>query len=355
MSVSDEARKAVGDDAPQDWQLRPRAHAYNMDDTAGPLKRILTREEIEEIIEAFEDSDAAATRARNVYKTLVGWSARLSFGAMLMAALILFSKATVFETTPIGLETWIWALMALQGLMLLSSFLLSLTAGRLRPFDRWMRERASAEHERIMLFTQVLNADEPQRDGEVALLPLKLEYFRRYQLDVQRKYYRERGKEHAGAVRRSTWLRVIATLLILAAAAPIIAALVGVDLAALLRLQDMPSWSGDHDLKQRFFIAISTIGAALQGLLAAMHLMNQDERNAARYRTTAENLEALATKPLDEARAGAAANDQLAVETFITLVHEQISSEHREWVSLRALSPELSLSRLRELNLPWMR
>ena len=100
---------------------------------------------------------------------------------------------------------------------------------------------------------------------------------------------------------------------------------------------------------------MSTVGAALQGLLAALHLMNQDERNAARYRSTAENLEALATTPLEEARACATANDQQAVETFVTLVHEQISSEHREWVSLRALSPELSLNRLRELNLPWMR
>lgn len=350
MSVSDQARQAVGSDAPQDWQLRPRAHAYKMDDAAGPLKRILTRESVEEIIEAFEDSDRAATRARNTYKGLAGWSARFSFIAMLLAGTVLLMKAT-----SIGLDDYVWTVTIFQGAALLLSFSLSLIVGRLRPFDRWMRERASAEHERFTLFTTVFAAEEQERGGELPLLPLKLEYFRRYQLDVQRKYYRERGNEHARAVRRATWLRVFATLLILAACFPVISNFFGIGQSVWLNGLGLPDWSRDPDLQQRLFIAMSTVGAALQGLLAALHLMNQDERNAARYQSTSDNLETLASKPLDEARTAAAAGDSFTVETFIALVNEQISSEHREWVSLRALAPDLSLRRLRELNLPWMR
>jgi hypothetical protein len=54
------------------------------------------------------------------------------------------------------------------------------------------------------------------------LLPLQMEYFRRYQLDVQRSYYQARGREHARAVRRSAWWRVGAPGLVIAAAVPLI-------------------------------------------------------------------------------------------------------------------------------------
>jgi hypothetical protein len=114
----------------------------------------------------------------------------------------------------------------------------------------------------------------------------------------------------------------------------------------------LPSWIQDFDVQQRFFLALSTSGAALQGLLAALALINQDDRNAARYEATHRNLDALADRPLDEARAAAAAGDANDMQAFVALVQEQISSEHREWVDLRAIAPSLSLRRLKELSLP---
>jgi arylsulfatase A-like enzyme len=184
------------------------------------------------------------------------------------------------------------------------------------------------------------------------LLPLQLEFFRRHQLDVQRKYYHERGKQHARAVWRASAVRWLATLLVVMAAMPFIATFFGFDVGSWFATMGLPVWGRELDFQQRFFLALSTSGAALQGWLAAMGLMNQDERNANRYAATASNLDALAERPLDEARVAAARDDSASVRTFIALAQEQISSEHREWVDLRSIAPALSLERLKELSLP---
>jgi hypothetical protein len=112
---------------------------------------------------------------------------------------------------------------------------------------------------------------------------------------------------------------------------------------------------------QRIFLGLGIMAASLQGLLAALAVMSLDERNAARYRATADNLDALAGRPLDEARAAAATLED-APETatdarekvlaFAALVQSQISSEHREWIALRKVAPDLALDRLKRLRLP---
>jgi len=41
-----------------------------------------------------------------------------------------------------------------------------------------------------------------------------------------------------------------------------------------------------------------------------------------------------------------------AVLAFVALVQSQISSEHREWIALRKVAPDLALDRLKSLRLP---
>jgi hypothetical protein len=59
--------------------------------------------------------------------------------------------------------------------------------------------------------------------------------------------------------------------------------------------------------KRMVILALGIIAASLQGLLASFAVMSLDESNAARYRMTADNLDALAGRPLEEARTAAAA------------------------------------------------
>lgn len=347
--MSEQAQAVVGTDAPEDWELLPQNHARNLPASAGPLKRVLQRPDLEEIIDTFAVSGEAAKRAQQRYKLLMRLSALSSLGAMVIAAGLLLAYARVSESNLLPV------LSTLQGGLLLLSFLFSLLVAYRRPFDVWMRERATAEHLRISLFNRIIAAREQNEGDELPYIELKLEYFRRFQLDVQRKYYRERGQQHRRAVRRASILRWLGSIMILLAGLPVVLRLFLPESQPMMFEAELPQWARDGDLQQRFFIAMSTTGAALQGFLVASNLINQDERNAARYGSTSENLEALATRPLDEARAAAETGDEQGVQTFAALIQEQISSEHREWVSLRAVAPNLSLGQLRQVNLPWLK
>lgn len=344
--VTQAAIEAVGDERPEDWTLAPERHAVALQPEAGPLKRILVRPELEQIMDAFNGSDHRALAAQRRYKLLARIASLASFFAVVIAGVLLLPAASTISAPALT------GLAALQFVLIVTSFTASFVMASRKPFATWMHQRAEAENARINLFKRVVAAEEEMQTGELPLLPLQLEYFRRYQLDVQRLYYATRGRQHARAVRRSAWWRAFALFLIVAAATPVILDLMGREwmpesfhrLAAFL-----PPRS---ELPQRLFLCLGLIGGALQGLLASLALMSQDERNATRYVDTSRNLEDLSTRPLDEARDAAVAADRERVLAFVALVHEQISSEHREWIILRSISPDLSLDRLRAHGLP---
>jgi hypothetical protein len=195
-------------------------------------------------------------------------------------------------------------------------------------------------------------ADEPVHAGELPLLPLQLEYFRRFQLDVQRSYYRGRGGQHARAVTKAGIVRSAALVLIGLAGLPLLFSLLGPEHTPAAFTDLLSGLSGEGEASQRILLCSSVIGGGLQGLLASYSLLSQSERNASRYLDTARNLEDLSARPLEDARAAAASGNRELVLAFVALVHEQISSEHREWIALRSLVPDLALGKLKVASLP---
>ncbi|MGD9786202.1 MAG: hypothetical protein AB7U49_16135 [Hyphomicrobiaceae bacterium] len=339
-----DARTAIGEDVPHDWSLQPSKHADALGPECGSLVRVIRRSHLEETIGALEAADRDAVRARNRYKWLANWSARFSFVAALIAVLVLLVTVGLLDWAS-HLKWLSYAQAAALGLSIVLSFLLAY----FRPFAAWMEHRAEAEYQRIHYFDRVVGAEEPAADGELPLLPLQLEYFRRYQLDVQRKYYKERGAEHQRAERWATGLRVIALIIIGLSVVPALAAGFGWSVTDLTGGFIGGADQRDAQKLDILVIALSTAGAALQGLLAASALINLDERNAARYAATSQNLETLGSRPLDEARTAAAAGDVKSVRDFVQLVQDQTSSEHREWVDLRRVAPNQSLKQLKEV------
>lgn len=345
--VSQRFITAIGAESVTDWQLRPSQHAKALEPEAGALSRVLSSTALDEPIKIFENEDRAAIAMQKRYKFAAGWAALLSLIAVIIAAVLIVVQ-------PLGMASpeVVQVLVIIQGGSLIASFVLSLTVSHTSLFSRWMAHRANAEFWRIEYFKRVMAARDDHGPKELPLLPLQLEYFRKHQLDVQRRYYDKRGGQHARSVRWGAILRWLALFLIVIAAVPPIVAGIGVDWQAFLARQGWSTPPIELALQQRAFISLSTIGAALQGWLAARDLMNQDARNAARYAATLVNLEALAERPLDEARLAAADGDKDSVLQFAALVEQQISSEHREWVDLRNLAPNLSLKRLTDKTLP---
>jgi hypothetical protein len=198
-----------------------------------------------------------------------------------------------------------------------------ISVGRL--FKRWMEARAEAELARLALFDQVMEAREEARPGELPLLPLKLEYVRRYQLDVQTRYYGGRGEQHRRAAGQSSRVTLLLQILSVLAFLPLF--VVAGDFLGLITFDSL--------LPYFIFLAIGTGVSGVLGALAAFSAMNLDERNAARYLVVHENLKDLSGESLTQAREAAARGDETAVGLFAGAVQRLISSEHQEWIVLR--------------------
>jgi hypothetical protein len=78
--------------------------------------------------------------------------------------------------------------------------------------------------------------------------------------------------------------------------------------------------------------AFGVIGTALAAFAATREAVNQDRRNAERYGRTLAALEILRGR-LDDVRGGVLAGSQDVLEEYVAAVHEQLSLEHREWLS----------------------
>jgi hypothetical protein len=355
--VTRRAIDALGADTETDFILRPETHAAILGPEAEQLKQILLSPAANETIAVHRDADDAAGRAQRTYKGFALLSAWTGFGAAVIGSLVLMFSLVL----PIGEAMAAAAI--LQAMLLVVSLGSSLLMGVLKPFETWMLKRAEAENARITYFSSVMTEQRQAVIGELPLLPLQLEYFRRYQLDVQRHYYRARGRRHAAAARAAWRWRLLAFTLVLLAGIPAIETVHEYAWLPAPLTGFAASLGENAEMSQRVFLGLGIIAAALQGHLASIAVMSLDERNAARYRSTAANLDALAGRPLEEARTAAASATTVGYDgaereardrvlAFVALVQDQISSEHREWITLRKFVPDLALDRLINLRLP---
>jgi hypothetical protein len=227
----------------------------------------------------------------------------------------------------------------------------------LRPeaaYNKWMRERGTAEGLRRKLFEQVMaGRAEP---GAIPLPLLKLEYFRRYQVELQEAYARTRGREHERGAAVARWTGRIALAMLLVWGLLCIGAnLSGLTeqgplttLAALDHpvlwvsgvLQRIETYNADH---QMLLLAIA-IGA-LYGLVLLHVSSNASIRNAARYAVLRDNL-ALLRGEIGAVRKAAAADDEAAVRGYVARVHSVMSQENADWVRLADLDQQRDLSGL---------
>jgi hypothetical protein len=210
-----------------------------------------------------------------------------------------------------------------------------------RLFDVWNKERGEAELYRRTLFETVTRSDEPLRPGEIALLPLQLEYFRRFQLDVQSAYYRRRGDQHWEA---SNGSKGLGGQVWRAANWP------GTPLAVFVIAMVILLAPGQSALVSGLLTGLSLLGVLGTGLTSyfnGVSALDQDRLNAARYFIAAKNLNFLYESRLPAARKLAAAGDKEAVAKFVDDVNAQISTEHREWFLLHDpdSQPGLSVAR----------
>jgi SMODS and SLOG-associating 2TM effector domain 1 len=307
----DHAVQAVGRDRPEDYVLAPTMHAEALADKAPALARLLRTAKLETLALQYERLDRQAGAAQQKFKGAMAWANRAlllttGLGAGIMVVGILASWA---EDAAQPLSVVIGLIAVLSGGMA-SMSLFRVREGNL--LEAWMSGRAYAETARLSYFSTLMQGGD-DRTSDPPLGLLKLEYFRRYQLDVQITYYTKRGHDHRQA---ADWTLMLGGFAV--AAGAVAAGSAGV-LAAI-------------DQRWAALAAVGVIGTALAAFAATREAVNQDRRNAERYGRTLSALEILRGR-LDDVRAGVLKGSQDVLEEYVAAVHEQLSLEHREWLS----------------------
>jgi uncharacterized membrane protein HdeD (DUF308 family) len=311
-NVIDRAVQAVGRDRPQDYVLAPTMHAETLASPAPALARLLRTARMETLALQYERLDRQAGDTQKKFKRAMAWANRalllttiLGAGIMVVAILAATWARDVADELSV-----IIGLVAVVSGGFASMSLFRVREGNL--LEAWMSARAHAETTRLSYFSTLAQGhDDGTSDPPLGLL--KLEYFRRYQLDVQIAYYAGRGEAHR---RSADWTLMIGGFAV--AAGAVLAGSAGV-LAAT-------------DSRWAALAALGVIGTAGAAFAATREAVNQDRRNAERYGRTLSALEILRGR-LDDVRGGVLAGSQEVLEEYVAAVHEQLSLEHREWLS----------------------
>ena len=297
-----QAIQAIGENAPDDYKIAPLEHAEQLRVEAPALAELLEAARVKAVAEAYDVADQEAIDAQARFKSASSQARWAVFVAACFTGSLLavgsLGAALVAEQAVI---TRVLAIAGLVSGVVAGVWLNQIGSGKL--LEQWMTKRAEAESQRLRYFSRVT---EPKGDPDTHLL--QLEYFRRFQLDVQRTYYRARGRDHKAAADRAmttgSW------------------SMGGVALANGLVLQGV-EWAG--------IAAFGVAAQAFSSLVANREAANQDTRNSERYERTWQTLQNL-TGRLDEVRQATAWGNQDALPLFVESVQEHLSLEHRQWL-----------------------
>ena len=314
MLTVQQAEQIIGDQPPTDYSLDLDSHIDRYKTDAPKLAGLLGMAQFKAIREEYRLRDNAAIEAQTEYKRLMGRAnlailIAAALGALTMAAQIAlraWPASTPYVPYVVGT---LGVLSAISG-ALAARWLYIVRTGNM--LEAWMSARAAAETQRLSYFTAVgapLGATPP--DPELDLL--RLEYFRRYQLDLQRIYYDVRGRRHRDDARRT--LGEGGNAVLLSAVASLGAGIGGAALDGVITSLG----------------AVGVFAAAWSAYTNAEEALSQDRRNSERYDRTRSALVGL-TARLDEVRKAVEGGNEKALAEYVAAVNEQISLEHRQWL-----------------------
>src|SRR5882672_91102 len=323
--IIDRAIAVVGTGRPDDYVLAPAQHADELKDAAPSLAQVLRKSKVQAPMLQYQRLDGEALAAqqtyrRNVMRANLSVLATSILSALLMVVGLLLAQGGSGEKAR-GLATqtpndFQFALVVLGLCALLTGALASRWLTRVRsgrPLETWMRTRALAEQARLGYFEAIVAATTDDA-AELPLPLLQLEYFRRYQLDVQISYFAKRRVDHRQSAEKTV------TLASLAAIPASVATAAGGLLGALGDLRWLP------------LAALGSVGAALAFFAAAREVVTGDSINAERYGATLSKLELLRGRLDDVRMAALTAMPVTIVADFVKLVHDELSREQEAWL-----------------------
>jgi hypothetical protein len=260
------------------------------------------------LAEIYERWNEQANKARDTFKTTVGKANGAVFSTAVFSALLLVSAGL---QGPLG-RFGPLAVKIIGPLGLLSAGLAAMWLNQVREgalAKRWAEARAKAEAKRLAYFKAVMEG--AARDCNDQLLAL--EYTRRFLLDNQIDYFRDRGKQHAFAADQALNASTRAVFLSSLFTA----------LAALLSMV-IPSLA--------VVASLGVIASAYAALASSRSAVNQDRKNADRYQAAEDQL--MERKlDLDAYCKRTAMGDPNAVQDFFAPVFVVLEADHKAFLT----------------------
>ena len=307
-----QAEEAIGFSTSSDYEIQPTKFAEHMATDAPTLSALLKNQALTETARRYERDDQRARDEQAQFKRLSSQATWAVFAATVSAASVaLFSAGSKEVADGVQLIPLCLGIISLVGGAWAALVLNRLSGGRI--LERWIEARAAAESDRLGYFNRLVRLVNEEHPQDPQLQLLCLEFFRRYQLTIQQRYYEGRGEQH-----RHSFLKTIK----LSSAAAFILALGSGGIAILGAFQ--------ADLLQ--YAVVGILGTALATVASRREELNQDERNSERYRRTANLLSHIRERH-SEVQMAVATGEAAVLAQYVAAVHEQLSLEHRQWLS----------------------
>jgi hypothetical protein len=306
------AQETVGADTDTDYVIDPTAHADEFKVKAPALSAVLRSSGVSVAAKRYKERDSDANVSQVEFKRVFN---RSNVTVLITAILIALVLATGIIAPGQGDKVAKTLLIILGVASVLTGSLAAYDLNTLRQgklLGVWMSNRALAETARLEYFNIIARSSVADGAGDTQVDLLKLEYFRRFQLDVQRNYYRQRSIENLKDAKR-------------------ILAYSGIAIAGAAVVTGLAGFLGLINTKFAAFASLGTAFTALTSFAAANESVYQNQRNAERYQRTGEALEGIASS-LDDVRTAVQAAGAEPLMGFIEAVHEQLSLEHRQWL-----------------------
>jgi hypothetical protein len=303
------AKNAIGvGNSETDWKIVPTEHAKMFEEKAPSLAENLGGSRPQGLATMYEELNDKAMKARDVFKSTVGKADTAVFCTASLGALLL--AAGGLQALLGGFGPWAVKAIGLLGLISAGLAVMWLNQVKGGTFSkRWAEERAKAEAKRLAYFKTVM---EGASDAPLDQL-LALEYTRRFLLDNQIDYFRDRGGEHDNAA---------GTALISSTRAVFVSS----SLTAIAGALSM--WQPELAV----VAGMGVIASAYAALAVSRTAVNQDRKNADRYLAAEYQLKERRLD-LDTYRERTASGDNKAVQGFFEPVFITLEADHKAFLS----------------------
>jgi hypothetical protein len=193
-----------------------------------------------------------------------------------------------------------------------------------------MERRAYAEECRLKYFNYIINSkiNKKGSNSEEVQLLHRLEYFRRYQLDMQTTYYTAlTNKNDIKANKLLTYTALC--------------------MGGVTLINGLAGSFGVGNAQWTSIAALAIVLQSLASILTNKEAVEQNQTNAERYARTSKNLLQLQSN-LDEVRVGILEGNKTLIQSFVAAVHEPLAAEHRQWLEGQS-EAETAIGQLEEV------